>query len=91
MGIDASYYNILGDIAKIESPYLRIRDMMFTKIGTSYEYRYKLEILINNNVVHTEHNFFSMAEIIDKNCWNVAYTNIKEELTKKQITFTDKI
>lgn len=92
MGINVNYYKILGDVAKIESPYLRVRDIKVTKISTNiFEYTYKLEILLNGAEVHSERNLFVKPNVSDLSNWKLAYDHLKAELTKRGITFTDNI
>jgi len=92
MGINVNYYKILGDVAKVESPYLRVRDIMVTKIATNtFEYTYKLEILLNGAEVHTERKLFVKTSVSDLTNWKIAYSHLKAELTTKGITFTDSV
>jgi len=92
MGINVNYYKILGDVAKIENPYLRVRDIAVTKLAENiFEYTYKLEILLNGSEVHSERKQFVKPNVIDLSNWKLAYDHLKAELTKRGITFTDKI
>lgn len=90
MGINVNYYTILGDVAKVQNPYLRVRDITVTKVDdTIFEYRYKLELLLNNIEVYSERKLFNQSKVSDLSNWKLAYDHLKAELTKQGITFTD--
>lgn len=91
MGVDANNYTILGNAATVASPYLRIRDLRCDKLGSSYQYNYRLEIVVNTQVIHQEHKIFTDTTPGDKSLWTLCYDNLKIDLTKNSITYTDKI
>ena len=92
MGVDAVNYNVLQNAASIASPYLRLRDLRCDKLNSSsYQYNYRIDIIVTTGIVHQEHVNFTTTTAPDKNLWTICYEHLKSELTKNSITYTDKI
>jgi hypothetical protein len=92
MGITADKYLVMNDLASLGTCYIRIRNFHITKVSSVYTLNYRAEILVNNKYVTEETMIVPSVETpITENIWKIAYDNLKEYLTSKGITFTDRL
>ena len=92
MGIDADKYFVMNGLASLGNCYLRVRNFHMTKVATVYTLNYQIEVLKDNKYVTEEPITVPSVETpITENIWKIAYDNLKEYLTSKSITFTDRL
>ena len=92
MGIDADEYFVMNGLASLGNCYLRVRNFHMTKVSSVYTLNYRAEVFINDKYVTEENMTIPSVETpITENIWKIAYDNLKEYLTSKGITFTDRL
>lgn len=96
MGLTLNSYTVMDSLVSINNAYLNIRDIRTTKdiiningekIIYNFEFIYNIskdnKYLDRDKIVKTSETPYS------ENLWELAYKNIKEELTNKKIEFSD--
>lgn len=96
MGLTLNSYTVMDSLVSINNAYLNIRDIRTTKdiiningekIIYNFEFIYNIskdtKNLYRDKIVKTSETPYS------ENLWELAYKNIKEELTNKKIEFSD--
>lgn len=96
MGLTLNSYTVMDSLVSINNAYLNIRDIRTTKdiiningekIIYNFEFIYNIskdnKYLNRDKIVKTSETPYS------ENLWELAYKNIKEELTNKKIEFSD--
>lgn len=101
MGLTINSYPVYDNLTSIPNVYLNIRDIKTTKeksidVSTNLEKDiYKIEFIYfikkDNKHIYSSLLNTSSDSAYTNDLWSTAYTLMKEELTKKGLTFSDNL
>jgi hypothetical protein len=93
MGLTVTSFPIINGIATVDNVYINIRDIRTTKQTVNNTTPYELEFFYivkkEENNISTQIITKNSAEAFIGNLWDLAYEYLKEELTSKNLHFTD--
>lgn len=92
MGLTVNSFPIMGGIAVVDNVYINIRDLRTTKHVIDkiiYEFHFVYQVIKEERIIETKLLVKNSSEAFVANIWDVAYKYLKEELTGKNIEFTD--
>ena len=92
MGLTVNSFPIMGGIAVVDNVYINIRDIRTTKQiidNTIHEFYFVYQVIKEERIIETKLLMKNSSEAFVANLWDLAYKYLKEELTGKNIEFTD--
>jgi len=96
MGLTVNSFPIMRGIAVVDNVYINIRDLRTTKqfiIGIDnflwHELHFFYQVIKEERIIETKLLVKTSSEAFVANLWDLAYKYLKEELTGKNLEFTD--
>ena len=89
MGLIVESLPVMDGLATINTVYVNIRDIKYTKEEGEYVLEFIIHYQRDTKHIKTEFKYIKLTEFYDGNIWSKAYEVLKMDLSDKSLTYQD--